>query len=121
MTKQYKAQFLGRTLEMLKSPAFRELSLTALRVLARIEIEHMQHRGVDNGRLPVTYHDFEEYGIRQRLVGRAIRELVELGFIEVTRKGRGGNREFCRPSLYRLTYVQTTDAGPTDEWRQFDS
>ncbi len=119
MTKHYNGQFLGRTREMLKSPAFRGLSLTALRILARLEIEHMDHGGRDNGKLAVTYVDFMEYGVRgRRHIKPAIDELVDAGFIEITRKGRAGNREFRQPSLYRLTYVHTNTAGPTDEWRQ---
>jgi hypothetical protein len=46
---------------MIKSPAWSVLSLSARRVLDRIEIEHADHGGNDNGRLPVTYDDFERY------------------------------------------------------------
>ena len=57
-------QFAPRLIEMLESPAYRALSLSARRVLERIEIELAQHGGQDNGGLPVTYDDFERYGIR---------------------------------------------------------
>ena len=54
-------QFAPHTIEMIKSPAWSVLSLSARRVLDRIEIEHADHGGNDNGRLPVTYDDFERY------------------------------------------------------------
>jgi hypothetical protein len=48
-------QFAAHTIEMIKSPAWSVLSLSARRVLDRIEIEHADHGGYDNGKLPVTY------------------------------------------------------------------
>jgi hypothetical protein len=47
-------QFSARTIEMLESPAFQILTLSAHRALARLEIEHAHHGGNDNGKLPVT-------------------------------------------------------------------
>jgi len=73
--------FSPRTIEMLKSPAYRTLSLSAHRVISRIEIELSSHGGNDNGHLPVTKLDFMEYGVSARLVPAAIREAHELGFI----------------------------------------
>ena len=54
---------------MLESPAFRVLSLSARRVLDRIEIELAHHGGQDNGRLPVTYEHFHDYGIHRHAIG----------------------------------------------------
>lgn len=114
-------QFSPRPVEMNKSFAFRVLSLSAHRVFARIEIELADHGGNDNGKLPVTYIDFMEYGLDRHAIGPAIAECEALGFIEVTERGRSGNAEFRKPSLYRLTYRYTNDAPPTDEWRAFTS
>jgi hypothetical protein len=75
--------------------------------LDRIEIEMADHGGTDNGRLPVTYDDFERYGIHRHAVGPAIREVVALGFVEITEAGRAGNAEWRKPNLFRLTYRQT--------------
>jgi hypothetical protein len=111
------AQFAARTIEMIESPAFRVLSLSAHRVLARIEIEHAHHGGNDNGRLPVTKEQFVEYGIHDHAVAPAQRELEALGFIE-TEHGRAGNAEYRRPNLFRLTYRHTDRAAPTDEWKR---
>jgi hypothetical protein len=112
-------QFDGRLIEMLESPAYRELSLSAHRVLSRLAIELGHHGGCDNGRLPVTYGHFMEYGIDRAAIAPAIRELEALGFIEVTERGRAGPGEFRAPSFYRLTYpVVRKGNPPTNEWRQ---
>jgi hypothetical protein len=112
------SQFGWRTIEMLESPVYRVLTLSAHRVLARIEIELAHHGGYDNGRLPVTYEQFEEYGMDRHSVAPALRELQALGFIEVTEKGRAGNAAWRRPNILRLTYRHVGNANPTDEWRR---
>lgn len=114
-------QFAPRAVDLLRSPAFRVLSLSGHRVLARIEIELADHGGKDNGQLPVTYADFEDFGIDRHAIGPAIDECEALGLIEVTERGRSGNAEFRRPSLYRLTYRYTEKAAPSDEWRRYDT
>lgn len=111
-------QFAARLIEMLESPAYRVLSLSGRRVIDRIEIELGQHGGTDNGKLPVTYDDFEQYGIDRHSIAPAIREAAALGFIEVTRPGRAGNAEWRLPTLYRLTYAVTKDVPQTHEWRK---
>jgi hypothetical protein len=73
---------------MLESPAYRVLSLSGHRVLARLEIELGHHGGADNGRLPVTYADFQRYGIERKSIPPAIREVEALGFARVTERGR---------------------------------
>jgi hypothetical protein len=113
-------QFAPRLIEMLESPAFRVLSVSANRVLARIEIEMGHHGGTDNGRLPVTFGDFEQYGIERHAIAPAIRELTVLGFIEVTVPGRAGNAEWRAPNLFRLTYRHSkgVQRDGTHEWRR---
>jgi hypothetical protein len=112
-------QFAARLIEMLESPAYRVLSLSARKVLDRIEIEHAHHGGTDNGRLPVTYDDFVTYGIHRHSVRAAINELVALGFLEITREGRAGNAEWRQPNLFRLTYRHDDSfrGDGTHEWR----
>jgi hypothetical protein len=112
-------QFDARLVEMLESPAYCELSLSAHRVLSRLAIELGHHGGCDNGRLPVTYGQFQEYGIDRGAIAPAIRELEALGFIEVTEHGRASAGEFRSPNYYRLTYpVVRKGNPPTNEWRQ---
>jgi hypothetical protein len=89
-------------------------------VLARIEIESAHHGGKENGRLPVTYDDFEKYGIHRHAIRPAISELVAFGFIEVTERGRAGNAEFRSPNYFRLTYrhARGEPGDGTHEWRR---
>jgi hypothetical protein len=86
-------QFAAREIKMLESHAYRELSLSARRVLDRLEIELAHHGGMDNGKLPVTYDDFQRYGIDRHAIAPAIRELIALGFVAITVRGRAGNAE----------------------------
>jgi len=110
-------QFAWRLIEMIESPAYRVLTLSAHRVLDRVEIEHGHHAGRDNGKLPVTFADFERYGIERHSVAPAVREAEALGFVQVER-GRGGNAEYRTPNKFRLTYRPTDDCGATDDWRR---
>jgi hypothetical protein len=61
--------FVMHTREMIASPAWRVLSLSARRLLDRIEIEMMSHGGPrSNARLPVTHNDFIKYGVRRNSI-----------------------------------------------------
>lgn len=115
---QIGGQFAARLIDMLRSPAWCALSLSARRVLDRIEIELADHGGTDNGRLPVTYDDFHRYGIHRHAIGPAIREAVALGFLDITEAGRAGNAEFRKPNLFRLTYKHTKNCPATEEWQR---
>jgi hypothetical protein len=115
---RFEGQFAGRLIAMLQSPAYRVLSLSGHRILARVEIELAKHGGDDNGKLPVTYEHFIEYGVHKDSVAPAIRECEMLGFIEVTERGQAGNREFRAASLYRLCYLPVGRARPTHEWQR---
>jgi hypothetical protein len=63
-----KGQWAWRTIAMLESPAYAVLSLSGRRILDRVEIELAHHGGNDNGRLPVTYEQFTEYGIERHSI-----------------------------------------------------
>jgi hypothetical protein len=114
-------QFTPRRIEMLESPAYRALSRSGHMVISRIEIELAAHGGNDNGRLPVTFEDFVQYGMHRTSVAPAIRETEALGLAQVTERGRGGNAEHRSPNRFYLTYAHTRDSKkrpPTDEWRR---
>jgi hypothetical protein len=115
---QIGGQFAPRLIDMLRSPAWCVLSLSARRILDRVEIEMADHGGTDNGKLPITYDDFERYGIHRHAIAPVIRECVSLGFLEVTEVGRAGNAEWRKPNLFRLTYRNTNHGGPTHEWKR---
>ncbi len=113
--------FVGHLIQMLEAPAFRVLSLSAHRLLSRVEIEHAHHGGRDNGKLPVTYDDFENYGIDRHAIAPATREVVALGFLQVTEQGRAANAEYRTPNKFQLTYLATGSAGATDEWKRIET
>src|SRR6516165_3965802 len=114
-------QFTALLTDMLESPAWRTLSLSARRVLDRVAIELRHHGGYEKNGLCVTYADFYKYGIHHHALAPAIREAVALGFLRITRQGRAGNSEFRRSTLYKLTYVNTIDGEPTHEWKRVRS
>src|SRR5262245_4693338 len=116
-------QFIPHMIDMVESPAWRTLSLSARRVLDRIEIEHCHHGAVENGRLPVTFDDFMKYGIERHAIAPAIRECEALGFIEITQRGRAGNADFRQPNVFRLTYLNKYQTGEnaTNEWNRIET
>ena len=109
-------QWIAHRVDMVRSPAFRGLGFVARRILDRIEIEHAEHGGKDNGRLPCTYDDFARWGIRRKSIADGLRELEAFGFIEIVQRGRMAAAGFHIPSHYRLTYLHTKTARPSDEW-----
>jgi hypothetical protein len=112
-------QFNARLIEMMESPAYRVLSLTAHRVLDRVCIELAQHGGNDNGKLPVTYEHFVEYGIHRHAIAPAIRELQALGFLVVTQHGRPSAGEFRVPNLFLIPWINCRSTpNPTHDWRR---
>ncbi len=117
-------QFSPRLIEMLESPAYRALSVSAHRVISRIEIELGAHGGNENGQLPVTKQDFLAYGISHDQIAPAIREAEALGFIRVTERGRGGNSEYRKPNRFFLTFAHARDSRavpPPHAWRRFET
>jgi hypothetical protein len=108
---------------MLDSPAYRVLSLSAHRIMSRIEVELGRHggdKGKKNGILIVTYDDFCKYGIDRHAIGPAISELEALGFIEV-KEGSAGNAIYHGPNTFRLTFRHAANGEITDGWRRIAS
>jgi hypothetical protein len=110
-------QFIPRPRSMLESMAYRSLSLSARRVMERIELEHLKHAGKHNGTLPVTQRDFVEYGVTSRCVLPAKNDLIRKGFVRITKKGRSGKRGTA--TEYRLTYLHAFNRPPTNEWKRY--
>jgi len=116
---QIATQFAWQSIEMLESPAYRALSLSGHRIWARIQIEHANHGGKENGKLPVTYRDFNEFGVCWDAIGPGIREVEALGFVRVTEEGRAGNGEWRKPNKFALTHLPTVaDPKPTEDWKR---
>jgi hypothetical protein len=104
--------------EMLESPAWCELSLSARRFLDRLHLEFMAHAGKNNGRLPITYDQLVEYGLHRHAIAPAIRELEALGFIEITQRGKASAGEHRHPNYFRLTDRPTKAEPATDDWKR---
>ena len=114
-------QFIPTPVEMLASPAHRVLSLSARRVLARVEVEHAGHGGFENGSLPVTFNNFEAFGIDRHSIAPAIAECVALGFLKITERGRSGNGDFRRANRFRITYLPLRGVAPTHDWKRIQT
>jgi hypothetical protein len=102
---------------MLESAPWRALDHSAKRILERLEIEYMRKGGNKNGQLICPYSDFEKFGIRRMSIASGIRVVCRYGFLQITQRGHfalGGKVA----AQYRLTYLPTAAAGPTDEWRE---
>ena len=110
-------QFSAHPVSLLWSPAWVVLSRGARMFLDRLELELCLHGGHDNGKLPLTVRDCVKYGMHPNAVSPAQREVQALGLAELTRRGRAGNREYRQPNLWRLTYINSLEIGPTHEWR----
>jgi hypothetical protein len=97
--------FVGHTRALLESEAWRGRSIHLVRVLDRLELEHLAHAGKENGYLQVTYDDFVKYGISRRLIRPAIEEGIIRGLILITHQGgySGDGRQDA--SMYQLTYL----------------
>jgi hypothetical protein len=114
-------QFAARLIEMMESPAYRVLSLSAHRALSRIEIEWAHHGGQDNGQLPVTFDDFADYGVHRSAIRPALAELEALGFIVITEKGKMARAaDYRRPNKFLLTSRPANKGvDPLHKWRRF--
>ena len=74
-----------------------------------------------NGKLPVTFKDFADFGIHRNAIAPAIREAEALVFIRVTQYGVASNAEFRIPNKFALAHLPTDDGQTpaTNAWRRF--
>jgi hypothetical protein len=119
--------FVMHTIELLRSNAWRGLSINCRRLLEFLEVEHMQHAGLENGRLLATYDQLIEWGITRRLVKRTIEEAERRKLVEVHWGALRANAK-NNPTRFRLTYLASSVVNedgktyyrvPTDDWHQF--
>jgi hypothetical protein len=107
---------------MYESDAWKSLGKVEMKILARLEIELMSHRGTNNGQIICPYDDFAEYGIRRPSITPGLRKLDRVGLLAITQRGRISSMR--NPHHYRLTYIATYDENgnriaPTDEWKKY--
>jgi hypothetical protein len=115
------SQWTWWTIEMMGSPAYRALSLSAHRVITRIRVELANHAGKDNGKLPVTFLDFEKYGVHRHAIAPAIREAEALGWIHVTQYGRAGTGDYRAPNMFALTHMTVNEMKATNNWDKIET
>lgn len=114
--------YVGHTLAMLQSPAWRALPDKARRLLSRLEVEHLVHKGGKNGQLACTYEELIAAGISRKLIRLAIEQAEQLGFLEC-QHGKSASSAAKFPNRYRLTYVKSFkgETPETNEWAQIAS
>ncbi|MEM9762075.1 MAG: hypothetical protein AAF968_06140 [Pseudomonadota bacterium] len=126
-----KPPFVLRSLEMYQSLAWQALDFVEKAILECLEIEHLSQGGAQNGRLIVTYNEFEKAGIRRSKIKRALDRLQALGFIEYSTFGYDEACGKRHANNYTLTYVNSrheTRKGayhpaprPSNAWRKLNS
>jgi DNA-binding PadR family transcriptional regulator len=105
--------------EMLDSKAFKELSAKGIQVLLRFMQKRTwnkrRRKGVEycNTGLAFTYEEAQYLGISKSRFNEIIRQLVELGFIEVEHQGGAYGRDFSR-----YAYSERWKAYGTDHFKE---
>jgi hypothetical protein len=118
--------WIWQTRSMLESAVHCSLSINARRIIDRIMLEHMAQGGLENGRLKVTYLDFEKYGVRRNSIRASINEACQSGFVKMTAPGqRSSGPDPGRPSEFALTWLPIADeinhAHPTNDWKTVEA
>jgi hypothetical protein len=87
--------------------------------------ESWYHAGQENGRLKVTWQDFEKFGVHRSFIKQALGELTAVGLIAIEQPGRrphGPDRG--DPTQYRLTHLPVCEPDnfrpATNEWKRFE-
>lgn len=110
------------TREMLESDAWRTLSIVGRRILERLMLEHMAHRGTENGKLIATYDDLEKWGIRRKSIRGGIAEVTGRGLVVVTEEGKRSCGTDRMPARYALGWLPTADgAAAPNRWRTWQA
>ena len=105
-------QYFGLSYAMAKSPAFRSLSGSALKVF--IEVRTRFHGG-NNGDLSLSMDEAARLlGIGKATAQRAFAELEAKGFLMMIRKGRWVGR---LATTWRTTDKSHNGALPTNDWK----
>lgn len=118
--------FVWHTHALLSSPAWRGRSINVVRLCEFLEIEHLEHGGVENGQLVAPYNQLVEFGIARQYISGAINEAELRGLIDVDRGALKG-RQKNEMSRFRLTYAWSrkregdlyTWELPTDNWKKW--
>jgi hypothetical protein len=115
-------RWLWFTKSMVNSAAFQELiqHKGALRVVLRVVIEYLEHDGQDNGRLIVTYDNFEEFGISAPMIPESIDIAEALRFL-IVHRGRKSKKDKRHPNRYGLTFYPIYEEFETNDWKRIQT
>lgn len=105
-------------LEMLLSPAWQYAPRPLRRMLERLEIEHLRHGGLKNSELYVSFSQFVSCGVSKKAIAPMHRIGEALGLMEVIHHPEASAGVIRPANSYRLTYLPTGKAAPTDEWKR---
>lgn len=111
---------------LLSSDAWRSMGIHCRKLIEFLEIEHMNHAGLENGNLFATYKQLEKFGINRRYINSAICEAEQKGLIIVERGARKKVNESF-PNKFTLTYLRSVEKinncpyyyTPSNEWKRF--
>lgn len=118
--------FIWYTLEMLRSPAFKNLRTPTRIFVNFLEVQYLAGGAERNGHLVAPYLQLAEEGIHKNAISGAIKDAMTRRLVARTREGvyRGYSRG--DPATYRLTYLPTRKGTggddwelPTHEWREY--
>lgn len=102
--------------EMLTSPSWRKRPKALIKLLDRMEIEHLRHGGKENGHFIVTYDQFVEFGVTRKVIKPMLRLGAALGLLQVI-QDENWMGDVRQPNRYRLTYLPAKgQKAPSDEW-----
>jgi hypothetical protein len=105
-------QYFPLSYAMARSTAFRRLSGPALKVFIEVRT---RFNGGNNGELTLSLDEAaSKLGIGKGTAQRAFAELVDKGFIRMTRKGQWFGR---RATAWRVTDKGGDGEAPTNDWR----
>jgi hypothetical protein len=107
-------QYAPLSYPMLKSPAWRSLGGSAIKVLLEL---HTRFHGMNNGELFLGLDEAARtLGIGKATAKAAFDQLVEKGFLRLTKRGIFVRRH---ASTYALTFKPTQSNPRTDAWRNW--
>jgi len=118
--------FVPLTLELLKSDAWRGMSINCRRLIDFLLIEHMNHAGLENGDLIATYKQLEKFGVNR--ISKAIKEAEDRGLIIIEHGSRKSLNE-SYPNRFQLTFLKYKDKNsnnvssyyaPTNQWKRYN-
>src|SRR5262249_33091400 len=102
--------FVMHSRELIASEAWRTRPIHVVRLMDRLEIEHLAHGGTENGNLLLTYDQMVEAGIGRQYCNDAIKEAERRGLVEAKRASYCGAARTA-PTRFGITYLKARVEG----------